>query len=330
MSFTRTGSLPTEARSMTTFSIEDLAALLHPQELELLEEIAMELEEIDEDLGDDDSDENAGSSFFRPLKPRPRSFSRLLLEVKRAARGEESQSFDPVFRNSPSDKPKRSPLTPLEKEIFEELDDELEDFEKDGRRLPAVLTPDEVRQIFDTVQASSSAKKQRDYLILRVMYATGCRRSELENMKLADFSFQKRRIFIRDGKWSKDRYALLDEQTALLLDDFTYGLALSDPIFGIGDRQIGRRIQHWAEASGVSARYEAQGRHFSSHALRHAYATHLYEAGMPLHRLRDLMGHRFHTTTLIYVHTGVGQLLEEYDSYHPLAQSEKKEDSARG
>ena len=85
----------------------------------------------------------------------------------------------------------------------------------------------------------------RDHLIIRTFYATGVRRSELEAdrsgsgrpCKLADLYLKELKIFIRSGKGDKDRYVLLDKKTARMLESFTYGRALDDPIFDIEDQQ---------------------------------------------------------------------------------------------
>lgn len=83
-----------------------------------------------------------------------------------------------------------------------------------------------------------------------------------------------------------------------------------------------RVITDFADDTGLSARYEAQGREFTSHSLRHAFATHLYESGADLYLLKDLLGHRYLTTTRIYVHIGIAKRLKSYEACHPLALSE--------
>ena len=63
----------------------------------------------------------------------------------------------------------------------------------------------------------------------------------------------------------------------------------------------------------------AQDRSFTSNSLRHAYATHMHEAGIDLYTLKNLLGHRFFTTTQIYIHLAVGNWLGQYERCHPLA-----------
>ena len=296
---------------MSTFSAEELAQILHPQEIEILEEIAHEFEDPDEDEGE-------AEAASRPVLSR--NLAPLIVQANRNLRTHRGPKTESEPESEPE--PEFDNLSPLERERFEELGDEINREEMSTRRLPAVPTRDEVRRMLQAAQAQDRDINKRDYLIIRLMYATGCRRSELENMRLADMNFKEQRVFVRDGKWDKDRYVLIDKKTAELMENFTYGLGLADPIFDIQDRQINRRIIHWAEVAGLAERYDAQGRTFTSHSLRHAYATHMHESGIDLYALKNLMGHRFFTTTKIYIHIAVSNWLDQYERCHPLALDE--------
>ena len=322
---------------MSDFPVQELAALLHPQELEILEEISYELEDTGVDLTLLLKALARPSNITPPSPPptrsRPayhvptnsKSFFRMLKEADKAtASGKPypgviylAQAGNaPKVTDAPVeevDEAEEITLSPTERERYEELKEELKELAKQGRRLPAVLTRDEVRLLLEVSQ-----EHERDHLIIRLFYATGCRRSEIENMTVADIDFKARQIFVRDGKWNKDRYVFIDPVTADKLARFTYAHALSSPIFDIQDRQINRRVQRWAKKAGLTKRYLAQGRHISSHCLRHAFATHLHEAGMDLFVLRDLLGHRFLSTTRLYVHVAIARFQSDYDTFHPL------------
>ena len=308
---------------MSDFTDEDFASLLHPAELELLEEIAGELEDLELNLPALTSEPSSlVSSILKNNRGSGGSnFSKILLATNRA---NQMKTGRPKVVDI-SKKPRRSrELSPVERERFEELGKEIADIKTEGkgsRRLPAVPPREEIFHLLEL-----SKEHERDHLIIRLAYATGCRRSELENLRLADINFKAQTVFVRDGKGNKDRYVLMDKTTAKLLEDFTYGLALQDPIFDIEDRQINRRIKHWGQEAGLTARYEAQGRYFTSHCLRHAYATHMHEAGVDLYTLKDLLGHRYLTTTKLYVHIGVGARLAEYENCHPLAAEATRRD----
>jgi integrase len=303
-----------QRQTLSALLLEDFLGYLHPRELELLDEIRLELEDSEEFEAERAIPEDSPDDPPPPQLPATRSG---LSDLFRGPAASPLFLAIPTQRSRPEPSTKqedRRRLSPVEREEYEELKEEIKDITKRSRRLPAVPSLEEVFHLLDT-----SIESKRDHLIIRLLYATGCRRSEIENMRLADVDFKNQRIFIRDGKGDKDRYVLIDKETARMLEEFTYGLALSDPIFDIEDRQINRRVKEWGERSGLSARYEAQDRSFTSHSLRHAFATHLYEAGVDLYTLRDLLGHRFLSTTRLYVHTSVGKRLTEYEACHPLS-----------
>ena len=300
---------------MSSLSVEELAALLHPQELEILEELAGEFE----DLEDYEESEDGGLRIPVAMYRGSGSLSSMLLAANKAIRNQKTRG-PKVAEAARGERLRRKAdaLNAVERERYEELGDELDELQKSGRRLPAVPSREEMKLLLKTAQDNH----ERDYVLIRLFYATGCRRSEMENLRMADLNFKEQTVFVRDGKGDKDRYVAIDKETADILNDFTYGRGLADPVFDIEDRQMNRRIQKWGRKAGLVERYEAQDRHFSAHCLRHAFATHLYEGGLDLYALRDLLGHRFLTTTKLYVHLGIGKILSKYESAHPLASGE--------
>ena len=158
----------------------------------------------------------------------------------------------------------------------------------------------------------------RNHLIIRVLYATGIRNAELRNLLVADLDFSTGRLFVRAGKGDKDRYVLMDPDTLELLAEYTQGFPLEEPIFDISDATVNRAVKKAAKELGIHQRYKAIGRTFTAHSLRHACATHLYEAGMDPFQIKNLLGHHFLSTTLKYVHISLHQIAESYQAKHPL------------
>ena len=191
--------------------------------------------------------------------------------------------------------------------------------EREGRRLPAILAISEFERLLAAAQ-----RKERDYLILRTFYATAMRISEVEALRVGDLYLPELKAFIRDGKNDTDRYVLLDPLTAELLDKFTYGRGPQDQVFEIEARQITRVVKRYAKETGIADRYTAIGRNFAPHSLRHTCATHLYEAGMDLFTLQQILGHRFLDTTRTYVHIGINRLRTSYQAFHPFCQDDKE------
>jgi site-specific recombinase XerD len=288
---------------------DDLAGLFSAEQLELLAEFADDLEPR--------LITSHGPSRSQPAAAKPRS-----KKATRSAKG-----------TTP-----RAPLSPLEiimaaqatvrakqteaanfaahkNEWNAELASEVNEADKHDHRMPAVLTYAEIRDLLNAAK-----RNKRNYLIIRMFYATGVRRSELEAIKLADLYLAEQKILIRSGKGDKDRYVMLDPETARLLDNFVYGRALDDPIFDIGDQQMNRVVKRYAAKLGIIKRYEAMGRKFSAHALRHTFATHLWESGIDVFILRDLLGHRYLSTTRRYIAIGLGRIAKDYTAHHPLCQ----------
>lgn len=287
-------------------SPDDFVNLLNAEQLELLAEFADELDPV--------TFTAQGLSRLGPAQSKPRS--------KKASAPKGATPMQPL---SPLEIIMAAQATLRQKETeasnFQahkdewaaELDVEVEEGDKSDHRLPAVLTHDEVRHILKV-----SKPKKRDHIIIRTFYATGIRRSELEAATRADLYAKEQKLFVRSGKGDKDRYVLLDRTTAKMLDDFTYGRALNDPLFDIQDQQMNRVCQKHAEVAGILQRYEAMGRTFSAHALRHTFATHLWESGIDVFILRDLLGHRYLGTTRRYVAIGLGRVVKDYNEHHPL------------
>ncbi|MBM3463111.1 MAG: hypothetical protein FJX76_13495 [Armatimonadetes bacterium] len=185
------------------------------------------------------------------------------------------------------------------------------------KMLPAVPTREEVRVILSAAQAES----QRDYLILRVLYASGVRAKEVTDIYVCDVKPDESAIFIRSGKLDKDRYVLVDEETMHLLLEWvrSENKKPDERLFGISDNgTIWAIMRKYGEKTGLVAKYEAMNRSLSPHALRHAFGTHCYENGMDLVSLKALLGHDWLVTTAIYVHTSLRRIQEAYRASHPL------------
>lgn len=188
-----------------------------------------------------------------------------------------------------------------------------------GKRLPAILTRDECRQLFSAYTSGKLAF--RNNLIIRVLYSTGLRIEEMQNLKFVDIIYETGNIFVRAGKGEKDRYCCIDKDTAELLkkweaeNNFSGGYSVT----GLSLRQIRRIVEGAGDITGISKKYEDMERVFSAHSLRHAFATHSYENGMRLLTLKKLMGHEYLGTTEIYVYTAMEYDTEEYRKTGPFA-----------
>ena len=195
------------------------------------------------------------------------------------------------------------------------------------KRLPKVISVDEVIHFIETPDTDTVLGK-RDRAILELLYATGCRVSEIAGMNLEDFDFKHETIRVR-GKGRKERFVpfgskanealqvYLEVRGALLAEapeDKRDSKALLLNYHGtrITTRSIGRLIDKYVKECALA-------HDISPHSLRHSVATHLLSAGADLRAIQELLGHARLSTTQIYTHVSVEQLMQVYDKAHPRA-----------
>lgn len=207
---------------------------------------------------------------------------------------------------------------------------------KRGRRLPEVLSREEVRRLLAFTEGTAG-------LMLRLIYGSGLRLMECLRLRVKEVDFERSVIVVRGGKGGKDRVVMLPEAlraglaahkerlVALCEQDRAAGLdgvwmpgALDEksPSWGkeLGwqwffpakepsvDPRSGRTRRHHLhdntlhKAVKVAAQRAGITKPVSCHTLRHSFATHLLEAGTDIRSVQDLLGHASVETTQIYTH----------------------------
>lgn len=164
------------------------------------------------------------------------------------------------------------------------------------QKLPQILSREEIATL---IEATANLKHRA---ILMTAYGAGLRLNEICHLKVAHIDSNRMTIRVEQGKGAKDRYTLLSPR--LLTELRGYWLAYRpkewlftrrDPACPISDGTV-HRIYHAAK---VRARIGKDG---GIHSLRHAFATHLLEAGVDIHTIQRLMGHSHISSTLRYFH----------------------------
>lgn len=175
---------------------------------------------------------------------------------------------------------------------------------KRPRRLPTVLSADELRRLFDV-----AAHEPRHQALMMMLYGAGLRISEAFALKPADIDSRRMLIHVRSGKGDKERMVPLSAQLLVVLRDywrqarpkdwlFPQAAGASRPMDGGGGCRI---VQRFARLAGIT-------RPVSPHTLRHSYATHLLDAGTDLRTIQVMLGHRNIKTTAIYLHVSQARL----------------------
>ena len=173
---------------------------------------------------------------------------------------------------------------------------------KKPKSLPAVLSRDEVAQLFALVA------QPLERLILQTTYACGLRASEVLAVQVSDIDSSRMLLWVRRGKGNKGRGVPLSPALLEALRAHWQRLRPTTWLFPgqtpSGQRSLGalqRVIRRAVVAAGFTQKV-------SLHTLRHSYATHLLEAGVDLLTIQRLLGHRDLQTTARYVHLTVSQL----------------------
>jgi integrase/recombinase XerC len=161
-----------------------------------------------------------------------------------------------------------------------------------------------------------SIEDPRDKLIVRTIYATGVRVSELCNMNIEDIDFDEHTIRIR-GKGDKIRIVFVDDDTLAEVLKFV-GNRIVGPLFvGQQGKHISSRaIQH------IFKHYAPSG--ITPHKIRHSYASELYKRSKNLRVVQENLGHTSIKTTEIYLHTDIDERRQVYQQYFPLSDSKDR------
>jgi len=195
------------------------------------------------------------------------------------------------------------------------------------RRLPQFLTEDQVRQLLSGPQRlhaegnSDAFTAWRDRLALELLYGGGLRVSELVGLNYGAIDRASGVARVR-GKGNKERLCPLGRVALEVLERFREGFAKvagpSDPVLvsASGRRLTVRAVQLLVKRYLRLAQLPEE---FSPHKLRHAYATHLLNAGADLRIVQELLGHAQLATTQVYTHVSAARLKSVYDRAHPRA-----------
>ena len=207
---------------------------------------------------------------------------------------------------------------------------------KTPKRLPTVLTREEVRQVLNQLSGTHR-------LMAQLFYGSGLRLMECVRLRIKDLDFAQRQIIVRDGKGMQDRVTMLPDSLVAPLqehlqrvkrlhdEDLARGYGSVYLPFALG-RKYPNAHREWIwqyvfpsdrlskdPRSGVVRRHHVSesslqkavknatrlagiNKRVSCHTFRHSFATHLLESGYDIRTVQELLGHKDVKTTMIYTH----------------------------
>ena len=193
--------------------------------------------------------------------------------------------------------------------------------QKRGRRLPSVLTLEEVRSVIN--QIPTDFISLRDILMFNIFYCTGCRLSELLDIRTDTIEYDQKRILVH-GKGDKDRYVFLTETVVTMIHRYLeqrssfygYSIASSKLLF---INHFGKRLSP-SSVHSIFRKYQLKlgiNKRFTPHVFRHSFATHMLDNDSGIRVVQELLGHASISTTQIYSHVSNERLKRVYESCHP-------------
>ena len=210
----------------------------------------------------------------------------------------------------------------LMEDIISEDPSELLRIPQAKRKLPDVLSVEEISRLFAAID-HSTPEGQRNRAILEVMYSSGLRVSEVIGLKLSNLFFDEG--FIRvTGKGAKERLIPIGREAVKYVTIYWKQVRCHARVQkGAGDILFISRLGKGLSRVMVfyiikeAARQAGLDKNVHPHTLRHSFATHLIEGGADLRAIQEMLGHENITTTEIYTHLDQRYLRETLELYHP-------------
>ncbi|HEY9114640.1 MAG TPA: site-specific tyrosine recombinase XerD [Bacteroidales bacterium] len=210
----------------------------------------------------------------------------------------------------------------IEEQIIHEDPTELLEAPKLGRKLPDILSIDEIFKIIESVDLSSK-QGERNKAIIETLYGCGLRVSELIGLKISDLHFNEGFISVT-GKGNKQRLVPIVKSASKQIDIYLNQVRMlgkiqkksEDIVFlNVRGGKMSRQmiflvVKKQAELAGIR-------KTISPHTFRHSFATHLVQNGADLRAVQDLLGHSSIITTEIYTHLDSKDLRKAVLKYHP-------------
>jgi site-specific recombinase XerD len=198
---------------------------------------------------------------------------------------------------------------------------------KQGTREVSFLEQADLERLMHAPDAADTAPlvKLRDKAILRMLFSTGMRVSELANLKREQVSVERDELTVR-GKGDKLRIVFVSDQARSALREYLdarqdtcpflfirhdrgRGRKNPEDVGALTPRSIERLVHQYSVVAGITKK-------ISPHTLRHSFATDLLMNGADIRSVQSLLGHSSITTTQIYTHITNQQLKDVFNAFH--------------
>lgn len=193
------------------------------------------------------------------------------------------------------------------------------------KHLPVFFKEGELEHLYDEGLFPDDFIGQRDKLMLRMLYETGIRRSELAGLKIQSVDFSSLTIKVL-GKRNKERIIPIESELAHNISEY---IALKEQEKGASEWLFVGRKGGQITTNDIYLtvkKYMPQlsnADRISPHVFRHSFATHILNEGGNIQAIKELLGHADLATTEVYTHVTRQHLKEVYTHAHPRAGQKK-------
>ncbi|WP_299577204.1 site-specific tyrosine recombinase XerD [uncultured Sunxiuqinia sp.] len=193
---------------------------------------------------------------------------------------------------------------------------------KIGRKLPDVLTMEEIDTIIDAVDLEKP-EGQRNKAMLETLYSCGLRVSELVNLKVTNLFFEQGFVKV-EGKAEKERLVPVSEKAVVEINKYLNGYRKTLKISPESENVLflnrrGKKLSRVMIFTIIKnlAQKVGMDKKISPHTFRHSFATHLISGGADLRAVQEMLGHESILTTEIYTHLDRDYLKSTISQFHP-------------
>lgn len=177
------------------------------------------------------------------------------------------------------------------------------------KKLPNYLNYNEMEELLESIDISTSEGLEKR-LLIEMFYSTGCRVSEMINVKISDIDFTNKTIRIM-GKGSKERIVYFGDYASKYLDNYLSKVKCDKYLFTNkkGEKLTINEVEQIVKDI---MKHISIKTHVTPHTLRHTFATHLLNNGADIKTVQELLGHANLSTTGIYTHVSSDRLKDIY------------------
>ena len=177
------------------------------------------------------------------------------------------------------------------------------------KKLPNYLNYNEMEELLESIDISTTEGLEKR-LLIEMFYSTGCRVSEMINVKISDIDFTNKTIRIM-GKGSKERIVYFGDYASKYLDNYLSKVKCDKYLFTNkkGEKLTVNEVEQIVKDI---MKHISIKTHVTPHTLRHTFATHLLNNGADIKTVQELLGHANLSTTGIYTHVSSDRLKDIY------------------